>query len=61
MSDKQEQKKWSREEIEEKIASDDRWLYRAIKAIYERQTRDEQIEETTKYHNGVGHQRWTIK
>ena len=50
----EEKKKWSREEIEEKVKSDDRWLYRAILAIFDKQTADEKIEEETKHHNGVG-------
>lgn len=41
----------TREQIESKILTDQRWLERAIMAIFERQTHDEQREENSKYHN----------
>jgi len=44
----------TREQIESKIMTDQRWLERAILAIYERQTRDEQATDQSKYHNLVG-------
>jgi len=44
----------TKEHIEAKIATDQRWLERAILAIYERQTRDEQVSETSKYQNFRG-------
>lgn len=43
--------KTTREYFESKINADQRWLERAILAIYERQTNDEQATEDSKYHN----------
>lgn len=40
--------------ISDKLQTDDRWLYRGIVAIYERQTADEQQSETTEEHNAMG-------
>jgi len=37
--------------IEQKLATDQRWLERAILAIFQRQTSDEQRAEESKYHN----------
>lgn len=42
------------DEIREKLLTDDRWLCRALVALNERQTLDEQRDETTKYHNEMG-------
>lgn len=42
------------EQFKQKIMTDDRWLYRAIIAIYERQTDHEKAELTTKEDNGIG-------
>jgi len=42
------------ETIREKLMTDDRWLYRALVALNERQTPDERRDETTKYHNEKG-------
>lgn len=42
------------EQYREKLLTDDRWLYRAIIAIYERQTDHEKSELTTKEDNGIG-------
>lgn len=47
-------KKWKKEEIRANLETDDRWLYRGIKAIYERQTADEQETSSTNCENGVG-------
>lgn len=47
-------KKWTKEEIAAKLATDDKWLIRGMLAIYERQTEDEKCSETTKEQNGVG-------
>lgn len=44
----------TKEFIAFKIASDQRWLERAILAIYKRQTHDEQRDEQSKYHNFRG-------
>ena len=49
-----EQAVWTKELIAENIESHDKWLYRGIMAIYNKQTADEQAVETTKYNNGVG-------
>ncbi len=40
--------------IRTKLLTDDRWLARALVALNERQTRDEQAAETTKYRNDMG-------
>ena len=42
------------EEIKEKVATDSRWTERAILALYQRQTLDEQSTKETESHNGVG-------
>lgn len=42
-------------EIREKILNGpEQWALRAIVAIYQKQTADEQSAEMTKHHNGVG-------
>lgn len=40
--------------IKQKLMNDDRWLVRALVALNERQTWDEQRAEATKYHNDRG-------
>lgn len=47
-------KAWTKEEIKEKIATDNTWLYRGITAIYRLQTKSEQITGLTHESNGVG-------
>jgi hypothetical protein len=42
------------ETIRSKLATDDRWLARALVALNARQTQDEQRDEATKYHNDAG-------
>ena len=42
------------DEIREKLLTDDRWLARALVALNERQTWDEQRDEATRYHNEQG-------
>lgn len=42
------------EVIREKLMTDDKWLARALVALNDRQTQDEQRDETTKYHNEKG-------
>lgn len=42
------------EQIRNKLHTDDRWLARALVALNQRQTRDEQVAETTKYRNDQG-------
>jgi len=49
-----QRKVWSRDEIKAQILADDRWVERAIVAIYKRQTSHEQAVATTIIHNGVG-------
>lgn len=41
-------------EIKLNILSKDPWLYRAILAIYDRQTEEEKVSEATLKHNGIG-------
>lgn len=41
-------------EIREKLLTDDRWLARALVALNDRQTSDEQRDEVTRYHNEQG-------
>ncbi|NDD12668.1 MAG: hypothetical protein EB072_08470, partial [Betaproteobacteria bacterium] len=55
------QKTWTRTEIETLINTNDRAVERAMVAIWERQTRDEQATETTRHHNGIGFSGWTAK
>ena len=55
------QKTWTRTEIETLINTNDRAVERAMVAIWERQTRDEQAVETTRHHNGIGFSGWTAK
>lgn len=40
--------------IKQKLATDQKWLERAIVVLFKRQTNDEQRAETTKFTNGVG-------
>jgi len=42
------------ETYKQKLLSDDRWLYRGILAIYERQTDHEKNNMTTVEDNGIG-------
>lgn len=45
---------WTKEEISAKLQTSDAWVVRAVIAIYERQTEDEQVSMTTNHHNSVG-------
>ena len=47
-------KKWTKEEIREKMATDGRWLIRGLLAIYDRQTFQEQLNGYTVEDNGIG-------
>lgn len=47
-------KTWTQDEIKTKIQDNQEWLERAVLAIYQRQTEDEQIHEATIEHNKVG-------
>jgi hypothetical protein len=49
-----EGKVWTKEEIKEKLKSDDNWLIRGLLAIYDRQTEEEQSSHATQVHNGIG-------
>ena len=49
-----EQKIWTIEEIRELLKESDNAVARAIVAIYNRQTEDEQITKETSVSNGVG-------
>lgn len=50
----EERKVWTKEEIRNKLATDDRWLVRALMAIYKHQTDDEKNSLNTKHYNSVG-------
>jgi len=52
---------WTRGQIETMLQTSDRAVERAMKAIFERQTRDEQATSTTKHLNGIGFSGWTAK
>ena len=50
-----EQKIWTTEEIKALLAESDKAVARAILAIYNRQTEDEQTIKETTDHNGIGY------
>ena len=50
-----EQKIWTIEEIRELLKESDKAVARAILAIYNRQTEDEQTIKETTDHNGIGY------
>jgi hypothetical protein len=45
---------YTKEIIQEKIKSDDRWVVRSLEVLYDRQTRDEQETKSTNHNNGRG-------
>ena len=47
-------KQWTKELIREKLETDIKWLSRGIIAIYEKQTKDEQLSQITNKTNNVG-------
>jgi len=47
-------KVWTKEEIRAKLETDNQWLFRAVRAIFDRQTAAEQVSETTSEDNGIG-------
>ena len=47
--------KYTKEQVQHLLQNDIRWLTRGIVAIYERQTQDEQKQDTVKYHNRKGY------
>ena len=56
-----EPKTWTRTEIEALINSNDRAVERAMVAIWERQTADEQATQNTRHHNGRGFAAWSAR
>ena len=56
-----EPKTWTRTEIEEMINGNDRAVERAMVAIWERQTADEQETQGTRHHNGRGFAAWSAR
>ena len=46
--------KWTKEQIVYKLQNDQKWLERGIIAIYEKQTREEKVEQDSNRKNGVG-------
>jgi hypothetical protein len=52
---------WSREEIETMIQNQDAAVERAMVAIWERQTADEQETQGTRHHNGRGFAAWSAR
>lgn len=47
-------KKYTKEDIAAKLATDNKWLVRGMLAIFQRQTEEEKATETTKEQNGIG-------
>ena len=47
-------KKWTKEEIREQLANNDKWLVRGLVAIYKFQTESEKASQDTHEDNGVG-------
>lgn len=47
-------KAWTEEEIRNLIQTNDKVLYRALYALYNKQTEDEKDSGHTKHYNGVG-------
>jgi len=45
---------WTREQILARVTTDRRWRHKALLALYERQTADEQMSEEAKYRNRQG-------
>jgi hypothetical protein len=44
----------TKEDIQAKFDTDNRWLFKGILAVYARQTADERVTESVKYHNRKG-------
>ena len=55
------QKVWAREEIEGMLRKNSRDVERAMVALWERQTQDEQVAQTVSHHNGRGFAGWTAR
>ena len=45
---------WTKEQIKDKIKTNQAWLERAIVALFDKQTRDEQATEDTHVNNKIG-------
>ena len=52
---------WTRDEIETMVRNQDAAVERAMVAIWERQTADEQETQTTNHHNGRGFCGWAAR
>ena len=48
------EKIWKKDEIRQGLENNDKWVEKAILAIYRRQTEDEKATENTQHRNGVG-------
>lgn len=56
-----EQKTWTKDAIVGLLQNNDKAVERAMVAIWERQTMDEQSSETTNHHNNVGFAGWSVR
>ena len=45
---------WTTTEVKAKLETDDKWLYKGVVALFERQTKDEQRVEDARIVNNVG-------
>jgi hypothetical protein len=54
-------KKHTKESIRELLSRNDRAVERAVVAIFNFQTRDEQATEDTRHHNNVGFTSWAAR
>ena len=54
-------KVWTRDEIEGMLRTNDRAVERAMVAIWERQTADEQATQAVHHHNGRGFAGWSAR
>jgi hypothetical protein len=54
-------KVWIRGEIEDMLRSNDRAVERAMVAIWERQTMDEQVTQNVKHSNNRGFSHWSAR
>jgi len=59
--DKMPNKTWTRGEIEDMLRSNDRAVERAMVAIWERQTMDEQVTQDVKHNNNCGFSHWSAR
>lgn len=50
---------WERSEIETLIRTNDRAVERGVLALFERQTSDEQVSDTTRHSNNRGFSGWS--